>query len=194
MADTSVGASTRIIAALRTFFHGYVGLTRSCRQMEQPAWVLRTMGSPTASSLPRCFNVLDPWLPQQAADFRRRCTSYHGTTYEAPGDRVGTREGSGLRVLNNTARIWWVVYRSTNSVSTASTISMPVTAWAVKCGRILGLVFDDRERPEFLGFLPTPQSYERPQVSRPPKQHEAHQRQPPRRVYQGPLTSTNSCR
>ena len=129
--------------------------TRSCRgKWSKSAWVLRTMHSPMASGLPRCFRRCSTRWPCTA---ERPISTAQGAppamerpTDKASGDRgwsTGRRwptsAGPAARRRGATDP-----HRSTNSVSTASTIntsrSMPVTAWAVRCRRVLGRV---RRRP-----------------------------------------------
>ena len=123
--------------------------TSSCRgKWSKSAWVLRTMGSLRPRA---CLGASDDARPrglvQQSDRFPRRkvhLLPWDNLQGRPQGTGVGAREGSGLRVLvmQHGIVVQLDLHRSTNSVSTASTIStsrsMPVTAWAVKCRRILG--------------------------------------------------------
>ena len=123
--------------------------TSSCRgKWSKSAWVLRTIRSPTASGLPRCFRRCSTRWPCTA---ERPITTAQGAP---PAMEPPTRKASGDRGWS-TGRKWPTSaghaarnrgatdpHRSTNSVSTASTIntsrSTPVTAWAVKWRRMFG--------------------------------------------------------
>ena len=117
--------------------------TSSCRgKWSKSAWALRTMDSPSASGLPQCFRRCSIQWPCTA---ERPITTAQGAppAMEQPTGKAS--EDKGL----STGRTWPTSagpaapsrgatdpHRSTNSVSTASTIStnrsMPVTAWAVR--------------------------------------------------------------
>ena len=117
-------------------------------QMEQICMGVEDDGSPTASGLPRCFRRCSTRWPCTA---ERPITTAQGAppamgqpTGKASGDRGWSTGRKWPTSAGHAARNRGATdpHRSTNSVSTASTIntsrSMPVTAWAVKWRRIFG--------------------------------------------------------